>query len=74
MMEHCLNYVLKNHAVAVVTEQGNTYYKIPDWFSIENDTVVMHHTEIPKDLEQTLLDHNLGRKKIEGFKSGTYVT
>lgn len=68
-MKHCALEVALNYGVQVTTAEGNTYYKIPYWFSFEGDAIVMHKTEVPEDLKKAITAHRLGgdRPRIKGW-------
>ena len=57
--EYLLKDVFRFWADIVVTSEGNTYAKIPFWFEIQNDGIVLHET-MPEDLSEFVTKAGLG--------------
>jgi len=58
------NVALRNlfkYAEEVVTEEGNTYYRFPDWFQLlPDDCDIILHVELPEDLSMFICKAGLG--------------
>ena len=53
--------VLVRHASEIVTEEGNTYYKIPHWFQVTpNGNDIVFHGKMPEDLSTYICKARLG--------------
>jgi len=56
----CLTDLMK-YAERIVTEEGNTYFRFPNWFQqIPGDFRFIVHTELPEDLDKFITKAGLG--------------
>ena len=51
---------LLDMAEVVITEEGNTYFKIPAWFEKKGHGEFVIHTDMPEDLSQFITKSGLG--------------